>query len=1192
MAEERKLATILFADLAGSTALADEQDPERTRARLERFYDAMAAEIEAAGGTVEKFAGDAVMAAFGAPEALEDHAERALHTAFAMQRRLESGLAIRIGVNTGEVVVRRARESSSFVSGDAVNVAARLEQGAEPGEILAGERTVGAARGPSSSASRAPSSRARLARGSDPTPGRPPENSPFLGAFGPQSYTPDMAVSRRTVTVLFADVADSTPLGERLDPESLRRVMSGFFERMSSVLERHGGTVEKFIGDAVMAVFGIPELHEDDALRAVRAATELRQALSQLNDELERDLAVRIGIRVGINTGEVVAGDGSGGQMLATGDAVNVAKRLEESARTGEILLGEPTRRLVENAVVLEPREDLTLKGKTDPQPAWNVLAVIEGASAYARRLDAPLIGREAEMHQLRNTYNEAVTERSCRMFTVVGPAGIGKSRLAGELCATLRDEATILTGRCLNYGDGITFWPLVEIVGALGSDEGVLEALGDTDDAELVATRVLGAVGTNPTAPGGETFWAVRRLFEELARERPLVVLVEDIHWAEPTLLDLLEYLAGWTHDAPVLLLCLTRPDLLDERPGWLTQTGGGVILEPLTDEQSRELLDEIAQEWSLDAAAREHITEAAEGNPLYLEQMAAMLAEGGPTDGIPPTIHALIAARLDRLPADERAVLESAAVAGKHFVRSALRRLLGEADQSAVDASLLSLARKDLLTARPGREDAYRFRHVLIRDAAYAGIAKELRAQLHERYADWAANTRAGKAGDVDEIVGYHLEQAVHYRKQLGQLDEEGRVLADRSAFLLGAAGRRAFARDDAPAAVNLLDRALALATNETPAELELIRQLSTSLWSIGEVARAEALLQGLIDAAVESGDRRYELYGSLQRVSWRFSREEATWEEVTELAEEAIETFEAAGDDFGLAQAWRQLASALHARSRFGEGVEAAERALQHARRAEAAREEARAVDLLCMCLVHGPTPVSVAAERASTMLADAQANPGLKANVMAALAELKAMQKSFETARELLAEARRTYEQLGLRLALVGLMQVGGAVELLAGEADEAEHAFREGLELLAVELPTWRAYQAGLLAEALYDQGRYDEAGDLVDSAEAYLPEELEYVMPWVIVKARLLARAGASQEGESLLRDLTARAAKTDALNVHGRLLLALAEVLLTADRTDDARQVATEAAAIFERKGNLPEAERAASLVSEPAPR
>ena len=1001
-----------------------------------------------------------------------------------------------------------------------------------------------------------------------------------------------MSVSRRTVTVLFADVADSTALGERLDPETLRRVMSRLFDAMSAVLERHGGTVEKVIGDAVMAVFGIPDLHEDDALRAVRAATELRLALSELNDELERDFGVRIGIRVGVNTGEVVAGDGTGGQMLATGDAVNVGKRLEEAARTGEILVGEATRRLVANAVVLEPREELSLKGKSTPHVAWNVLAVIEGASGYARRLDAPLIGRDSELQTLRDTYREAVAQRACRLFTVIGPAGIGKSRLAAELFASLREEATTVTGRCLAYGDGITFWPLVEIVSALGGDDGVRAVLAEVEDGDLAATRVLGAVGANPAAPGGETFWAVRRLLEELARDKPLVVVIEDIHWAEPTLLDLIEYLAGWTHDAPVLLLCLARPDLLDARPGWLTQPSGGVVLDPLTEEQSRKLLDEIALEWPLDASARQHITEAAEGNPLYLEQMAAMLAEGGPTETIPPTIHALIAARLDRLSRDERAVLEGAAVAGKHFVRSALRKLLAESEQADVDASLLSLARKDLLAARPGREDAYSFRHVLIRDAAYAGVAKERRARLHERFADWASNTTAGKAGDVDEIVGYHLEQAVRYREQLGPLDDGGRELADRAARLLGAAGQRAFARDDAPAAVNLLDRALSLATNEDPAQLELVRQLSTSLWSIGEVARAEALLTGLIEAAAVAGDRRYELYGALQQLSWRFSRNDATWEEVSSVAVEALAAFEEAGDDFGLAQAWRQLASTLHARSRFGEAADAAERALEYARRANAAREEARAVDLLCMCLVHGPTPVPVAVERATTMLGEARANPGLRANLLAALAELKAMQKSFDEARELLAEAQRTYEQLGLRLALVGLMQVGGLVELLAGEADDAERAFRQGFDMIAAEFPTWRAYQAGLLAKALYEQQRFEEARELIEAAEPDQLDELENILPWAIVKARLLARSGAFEEGEELLRDIAARAAQTDALNVHGRVLLALAEVLLAANRADDAHREAAEAASIFGRKGNVPDAERAAALLAEPARR
>jgi class 3 adenylate cyclase/tetratricopeptide (TPR) repeat protein len=977
-----------------------------------------------------------------------------------------------------------------------------------------------------------------------------------------------MAVSRRTVTVLFTDVADSTPLGERLDPESLRRVMSSFFEQMSTVLERHGGTVEKFIGDAIMAVFGIPELHEDDALRAVRAATELRLALSQLNEELERDLEVRIGIRVGINTGEVVAGDGSGDQMLATGDAVNVAKRLEESARTGEILLGEPTRRLVENAVVLEPREDLTLKGKSDPHAAWNVLAVIEGASAYARRLDAPLIGRQDELQQLRAAYDAAVEASACRLFTVLGPAGIGKSRLTAEVCARLKDEATVLTGHCVPYGDGITFWPLVEMIGALGSDEGVRELMGDAEDAELVATRVLGAVGANPAAPGGETFWAVRRLFEQLGLSRPLVVLVEDIHWAEPTLLDLLEYLAGWIHGAPVLLLCLARPDLLDARPGWLTQTGGGVILEPLTEEQSRLLLDEIPQEWPLDVAAREHIMEAAEGNPLYLEQMAAMLAEGGPTHAIPPTIHALLAARLDRLPSEERAVLESAAVAGRHFVRSALRKLLGDTDESVVDTSLLSLARKDLLTARPGREDAYRFRHALIRDAAYAGIAKGLRAQLHERYADWAANTRAGKAGDVDEIVGYHLEQAVRYRQQLGPLDADGFALAQRAAEILGAAGRRAFARDDAPAAVNLLDRAVALATDEQPARMDLSRELGLALWSLGEVARAEALLNGIVAAAAAVGDSREEWYALLERSAMRSMVDPSHNEDALEIAQKAIDVFTELGDEFGLARSWRALGMEHRRRGHLGESEKACERALEHAVRAGDRREESRSADQLCTALLYGPAEATAALARCEAMLVRAGGNLLFEANVLASAAGLHGMLGEFDEGRAAAQRAENIYVDLGLRLAIAGLTQIAGPIELLAGDPHAAETVIRRGYEILH-EIGSTGDSDA-LLAEALYVQGRHDEAAALVD--EALERTHDSDVAPRVQLLGLRGKLGGGSIDDARAAIEL---ASTTDALNLQAEAYANLAEMLGQLGRIEDSAAASATAVKLYTRKGN-----------------
>jgi class 3 adenylate cyclase len=352
---------------------------------------------------------------------------------------------------------------------------------------------------------------------------------------------------RKTVTVLFADVADSTALGEKLDPESFRRVMARYFDVARRCLERHGGTVEKFIGDAVMAVFGVPTMHEDDALRALRAAVELRDALASINVELEHDYGISLLLRTGVNTGDVVTGTE---QRLVTGDAVNVAARLEQAAQSGEILIGEQTRLLARGAIEVESVERLALKGKANPLPAHRLLQVVEGASAFERRLDAPLVGRDDELAKLRAAFEAAVSERRCRLVTVLGPPGIGKSRLARELQAALAAEATVLFGRCLPYGEGITYWPLVEIFREAGAEE------------ELAAALTVGAPE--------EISWSVRKAFEQRSQKRPLALVIDDIHWAEATLLDLIEHLADWTRDAPLLLLCLARPELLDERPGW----------------------------------------------------------------------------------------------------------------------------------------------------------------------------------------------------------------------------------------------------------------------------------------------------------------------------------------------------------------------------------------------------------------------------------------------------------------------------------------------------------------------------------------------------------------------------------------------------------------------------------------------
>ncbi|MGH2817543.1 MAG: adenylate/guanylate cyclase domain-containing protein [Actinomycetota bacterium] len=511
---------------------------------------------------------------------------------------------------------------------------------------------------------------------------------------------------RKTVTVLFADVSGSTALGERLDPESLRGVMSRYFDEMRSAVEDHGGTVEKFIGDAVMAVFGVPVVHEDDALRAVRAAAQMREILAALNNELDREWGARLHIRTGINTGEVVAGDPSGSQSFVTGDAVNVAARLEQAAEPGEILIGKETHRLVRDAVLVEPVDPLELKGKVERVPALRLLNVTAGAPPFARRLDSPLVGREDELVRLRHALEEAAMQRVCRITTVVGDAGLGKSRLVNEFVLQATTRARTLWARCLPYGEGITFWPVAELVkaaagiGELDSPGAarskVRNLVGDVEDGADIAERVAAAIGLGEgEGEIQETFWAVRRLLEVLARYGPLVVVIEDIHWAEPTLLDLLQYVAGFSIDYPLLILCTARPDVRESRPDW-GSIGELIVLEPLTQLQCELLIGNLLGRAGLTGDVRARITESAEGNPLFVEEMLRMLIDDGlleRDDGhwaargdlsrvsVPGTISALLSARLDQLAGEERSVIQRASVIGKVFWWGAVTELSPEA-------------------------------------------------------------------------------------------------------------------------------------------------------------------------------------------------------------------------------------------------------------------------------------------------------------------------------------------------------------------------------------------------------------------------------------------------------------------------------------------------------------------------------
>jgi class 3 adenylate cyclase len=532
---------------------------------------------------------------------------------------------------------------------------------------------------------------------------------------------------RKTVTVVFSDLVGSTELGERLDPESIRHLMSRYFEEMQGVLQRHGGTVQKFIGDAIMAVFGVPSVHEDDAVRAVRAVAEMRERLHVLNEEIDRRWHVRLRVRIGINTGEVVAGDPSRDQNLVLGDTVNTAARLEQAAAPDEILLGERTWSLVGEAIEAEPMAALALKGKSEALPAWRFIDVKSRVAVPRVRSASPFVGRTEEFSGLRRALERAIDERACMLATVVGSPGIGKSRLVAEFTQTEGQGTRIVSGRCLPYGEDITFWPLAEIIDDISTGDlpSAIERLTG-DHAGIVTERIAAALGSagSPGSPA-EIFWAFRKLFEGLARKRPLIIVVDDIHWAEPTLLDLLEYLVEFASDAPILLLCLARAELFESRPSWTVprRNASLISLQPISTEDATALIGSLATE-EFPAAARARVAEAAEGNPLFIEQLVALNADVEAKDGailVPPTIDALLAARIDRLDPADRAVIERAAIEGRTFHRGAVVELLEEDARATVGACLISLARKEFI--QPDRtlfkgDDGFRFVHMLVRD------------------------------------------------------------------------------------------------------------------------------------------------------------------------------------------------------------------------------------------------------------------------------------------------------------------------------------------------------------------------------------------------------------------------------------------------------------------------------------------
>jgi class 3 adenylate cyclase/tetratricopeptide (TPR) repeat protein len=947
---------------------------------------------------------------------------------------------------------------------------------------------------------------------------------------------------RKVVTVLFCDVTGSTALGESLDPEALRATMARYFETARAAIERHGGTVEKFIGDAVMAVFGVPTIREDDALRAVRAAQELRDA-------------VEIDVRIGVNTGEVVTGSGD---SLVTGDAVNVAARLEQAAASGEVLIGAETYALVRDAVDVELLPPLEAKGKSAPVTAYR-LGAVTGDVAYARRADAPLVGRDREQRLLNGAWERATSERATALFTVLGTAGVGKSRLALEFLDGV--DATVLRGRCLSYGDGITYWPVVEVVKQL---------LGDAPSPDAAIAALLG----EGQATTDDIAFSVRKLLEAHAAVRPMIVVFDDVHWGESTFLDLIEHIADWSRDAPILLLCLARPELLELRPGW----GGGklnataVLLEPLSAAETDELIDALLGGDDLEPALRERIRAAADGNPLFVEQMLAMVEESPGQVTVPATIQALLSARLDQLPPAERAALERGAVEGQVFHRGAVQALAP--DEATIPAQLMGLVRKELVrptTATFPDDDAFRFRHLLIRDAAYDALPKSSRAELHERFADWIEQ-RAPDLVELDEILGYHLEQAALYRRELGQPSAD---LAARAAARLGAAGVRADARQDVPAGVRLLRRALALLPNDAPERPPLLLPLARLLYLVGDFTEVEAAL----DEAIRRGDRDVSARAVFVQTSLTAHIEGSEFGGPELRIRALLEELESDGaDDRTLAEGHIAHAQLLFWLGRTTEMSEAARHAHEYAIRAGDAMLESEALAKLGAGLSYSAALWTELEAHASAALAqvDRLGRGILRAQL--GLASAAAAQGRFEEARRLHAVHRAELAEQGLSFGVVSSAQHRVLCELLARDFDRAEAEGREGWDGLGrVGERGYRSTVGALLGEALVELGRVDEAIAIVDEAAGLSTED-----DWLTVahcdwvRALAASVSGDHDRAVPLARRAVEVADQREYVFTRTHYWVGLARVLVAAGRVDEARAAIAEAKRLAALKGTL----------------
>ncbi|MFJ9635586.1 adenylate/guanylate cyclase domain-containing protein [Streptomyces sp. NPDC101178] len=1001
----------------------------------------------------------------------------------------------------------------------------------------------------------------------------------------PPAPEPPPEDERKPVTVLFCDLVGSTALSGVLDPETLRTVTLRYFEAMSAQIVARGGTPEKFIGDAVMAVFGVPVVREDDARRALAAALGMRRALDALNEELDTALGIRLTTRVGVNTGQVVAGsDATARQALVSGEVVNIAARLEQNAGPGEILIGPQTLLAAGPTVQAEPTGPLHLKGKRESVEAYRLLALGADDPELLRRFDAPFVGRTTELGSLESALAATVRDDRPGLLRVTGEAGIGKTRLVREWLMRGGEAFAYGAGRCRSYGDHGTLAPLADAVRPL-----LPPALSPVDDATADAMALLSGGllhdGT-PNAPFEDMCAALTVVLKRTARDRPVVLVLDDWHAAAPLLIRTVDRLAGAGGPGRTLVICAGRPEVT----GAAQEARDHLQLTGLPRAEAARLAAGLARLDGRPAPADERLLARSEGNPLYLEQLLvgdATATTSVPEGELPPTLQALLGARIGALARAERGVVDLAAVIGREFAAAELVRLElavrtaerpGATDPQGlrrVDEALAALARRRLVEPAPsgaGDPSAYRFSSGLVHEVAYASLSKRAKAERHAWAAELPSVARTG-----DGAVGGHLERAYRYRTELGLLDDRARSLRDRAAAALGRAGAQAAARSDLHWAHGLLERAVELRPDAAGAVLRL-GEVRVALGQVAEGAELLRTVRDLPTAPVESAHARLALA----------VLDPAASPGPAATARAVLPVFEAAGDAVGRARAHLRLAQQLQQSGRHEEAERDHARALEHAVAAGAEPERAGALGAIGISLWRGPVPVPEAVERCRTLLAaHGSGRPTVRVTLNCPLAVLYALQDRPGEAYACLAEAERLAGKLGFAEAEVFLPVFRATVEGLLGRDAEA-------LELLdRADAAARRMGAAGMRTAVALDAARLELDAGSAERAARWLAGigdgsglSRADAVDLEGLRARLAARARPDEALHHAERAVRA-SLLTDSPLVQASAELDRARTLAALDLPAAAEAAARSAGAYFAGKGHLPGARRVAAFLT-----